>query len=64
MTKKDYQLISSSLKSLNFPPSTKILQEVAKKTRDTIAFILCSRFKQNDDRFNEQVFLKACGYYD
>lgn len=64
MTRNDYRKVAATIKKLVLPPGSPLLRVIAKRTKNKMAFDLCSMFRENDDRFNEQAFLKSCGYYD
>ncbi len=62
MTKKDYELIAQSIwRSGYIKDNNKIRQEAREKMRHLIAIDIASSLKNENPRFDQSKFYKACG---
>ena len=59
MTKKDYDKIAESIAFC-----MSITNEQGENTLDNLIDELCFRFKEENPRFNEEIFVKACNDYE
>ena len=64
MTKKDYELIAQSIWRSGFAlnlDKNKVKQEAREKMRSLIVHDLCGSLQNDNPRFDENKFFKACG---